>query len=230
MEDHSEVVTHGGRALEKKLVMFLTAGLLAGREPVEFLPDDGGAVRECGEAGEMRFDGFIAATQELPRLHRCDVIQIPAARGPLAAANPAARGQTTALRKARRLHPKSEAPEIVWLAGRERTLAPRSHRFPEAVLVHPAAIVGDCDDGTRAIPMEVDPDVPRPSGDAVVHEIGQRSGQFVTECAQAFREACWLRWDIIVTGVFVRFLNLGLEPSHAWTLEISIPLRCAATQ
>ena len=44
MEDHAEVVTHGGRAMEKELMMLLIAGLLAVREPVEFLPDDGGAV------------------------------------------------------------------------------------------------------------------------------------------------------------------------------------------
>ena len=172
----------------------------------------------------MRFDGLISGTQELPRPHLRDVIQIPAARRPLSATRPAACRETTALGKARCLHPESETPEIVRLARRERALTPGPHRFPQAVLVHTLTIVGDHDDGVRTIPMEVDPDVPRLGGDAVVHEIGQRGWQLVAECAKAFREAGGLRRDIIVNGEISRVFHSGLESSHACTCEISIPL------
>ncbi len=122
------------------------------------------------------------AATPLPR--RCD--QDPSSVLPIPAAYTTASRQTAALRKARRFHSQAESPEIVRIARRKRILASRPHCFPQTVFVHPPPVVSDDDDGTGAVPMEVDPDVTRPRGDAVVDKIGERRRQLVAKRAKAF--------------------------------------------
>src|SRR5262249_19682152 len=153
-----------------------------------------------------------------------NVIEIPAPRRPLASANTTARSETAALGKTRRLHPKSKPSEIVRFTRGKRALISQSHSLSQPVFVHSAAIIGNCDDRTPAVPMEIDPDVARSSGNAVIYEISQSGRQFIAECAETFRETCRFWRDVIVKRTFCPFVGVDLEWTHAGTRAISIPL------
>ena len=122
------------------------------------------------------------------------MVEIPATAHCFGAPALRPNSDATRLREGGRFQAKTKTPKVAWITSIAWIAAAGSHCVTQRCLVHPAAVVGDCDGGVFAVPVKLYPDVGCSGEDAVVHQIGNGRRKLITKRTETFRQRRGVRW------------------------------------